>query len=29
MKDKKRSDMAELCVYHVKDGKIISEQFFM
>ena len=29
MKDKKRTDMTELCVYHVKDGKIISEQFFM
>jgi ketosteroid isomerase-like protein len=29
MKDKKRMDMTELCVYHVKDGKIISEQFFM
>ena len=29
MKDKKRSDMTELCVYHVKDGKIVSEQFFM
>ncbi|HEV7423702.1 MAG TPA: nuclear transport factor 2 family protein [Candidatus Paceibacterota bacterium] len=29
MKDKKRSNMSELCVYHVKDGKIISEQFFM
>ena len=29
MKDKKRSNMTELCVYHVKDGKIISEQFFM
>ena len=29
MKDKKRSDMTELCVYHVKDGKSISEQFFM
>ena len=29
MKDKKRSDMTELCVYHVKDGKIICEQFFM
>jgi ketosteroid isomerase-like protein len=29
MKDKKRMDMSELCVYHVKDGKIISEQFFM
>lgn len=22
-------DMKELCVYQVKDGKIISEQFFM
>jgi ketosteroid isomerase-like protein len=29
MKDKKRMDMSELCVYHVKDGKIVSEQFFM
>jgi ketosteroid isomerase-like protein len=29
MKDKKRMDMTELCVYHVKDGKIVSEQFFM
>ena len=29
MKDKKRMDMNELCVYHVKDGKIVSEQFFM
>jgi len=29
MKDGKRMDMTELCVYHVKDGKIISEQFFM
>jgi hypothetical protein len=29
MKDGKRSDMTELCVYNVKDGKIISEQFFM
>jgi SnoaL-like domain len=28
-KDKGRMDMTELCVYHVKDGKIISEQFFM
>jgi hypothetical protein len=28
-KDKGRQDMTELCVYHVKDGKIISEQFFM
>ena len=23
-----RFDMAELCVYQVKDGKIVSEQFF-
>lgn len=29
MKDQGRMDMTELCVYHVKDGKIISEQFFM
>ena len=29
MKDGKRSKMNELCVYHVKDGKIVSEQFFM
>ncbi len=29
MKDGKRMDMSELCVYHVKDGKIISEQFFI
>jgi|SRR5947208_3291927 len=29
MKDKNRMDMTELCVYHVKDGKIVSEQFFM
>jgi hypothetical protein len=29
MKNRKREDMTELCVYHVKDGKIISEQFFM
>jgi hypothetical protein len=28
-KDRKRMDMTELCVYHVKDGKVISEQFFM
>jgi hypothetical protein len=26
---KDRVKMNELCVYHVKDGKIISEQFFM
>lgn len=29
MKEGGRRDMNELCVYHVKDGKIISEQFFM
>lgn len=29
MKGQERSNMAELCVYNVKDGKIISEQFFM
>ncbi|WEK36244.1 MAG: nuclear transport factor 2 family protein [Candidatus Pseudobacter hemicellulosilyticus] len=29
MKDRGRVDMEELCVYTVKDGKIISEQFFM
>jgi ketosteroid isomerase-like protein len=28
-KDGNRMDMSELCIYHVKDGKIISEQFFM
>ncbi|HEY4108466.1 nuclear transport factor 2 family protein [Puia sp.] len=29
MQDDKRMAMNELCVYHVKDGKIVSEQFFM
>jgi limonene-1,2-epoxide hydrolase len=29
MKEGGRKEMTELCVYHVKDGKIISEQFFM
>lgn len=29
MKEKGHMDMTELCVYEVKDGKIISEQFFM
>jgi len=29
MKEGGRMDMNELCVYHVKDGKIISEQFLM
>lgn len=29
MKGKKRENMSELCVYQVKDGKIVSEQFYM
>jgi hypothetical protein len=29
MKGKAREKLTELCVYTVKDGKIISEQFFM
>ena len=29
MKQHGRVDMTELCVYKVKDGKIIEEQFFM
>jgi hypothetical protein len=29
MKGRGRMDMTELCIYHVKDGKVISEQFFM
>lgn len=29
MKGQGPMDMAELCVYKVKDGKIISEEFFM
>jgi ketosteroid isomerase-like protein len=29
MKGGKDMDMTELCIYEVKDGKIISEQFFM
>ena len=29
MKDGSHWDMTELCVYNVKDGKIISEEFFM
>lgn len=29
LKGRDREKMTELCVYHVKDGKIISEQFFM
>jgi hypothetical protein len=29
MKKQGRIQMKELCVYQVKDGKVISEQFFM
>ncbi len=29
MKESGRMDMTELCVYTVKDDKIISEEFFM
>lgn len=29
MKDQGPMNMSELCVYKVKDGKIISEEFFM
>ena len=29
MKDGNKMGMTELCVYNVKDGKILSEQFFM
>jgi hypothetical protein len=29
MKGKERSTLSEICVYKVKDEKIISEQFFM
>jgi hypothetical protein len=29
MKGKGRMNMSELCVYQVKDGKVVSEQFFM
>lgn len=29
MKGRPRGTMSELCVYQVKDGKIVSEQFFM
>ncbi|HVW21974.1 MAG TPA: SnoaL-like domain-containing protein [Opitutaceae bacterium] len=28
MKGRGRMDMAELCVYETKDGKIVSERFF-
>ena len=29
MKGRGRMSMTELCVYNVKDGKVVSEQFFM
>jgi hypothetical protein len=29
MKGKDRLSMSELCVYQVKDGKIVQEEFFM
>jgi ketosteroid isomerase-like protein len=29
MKNGERMNMTELCVYRVKDGKIISEEFYM
>lgn len=29
MKGKGRMNMSELCVYQVKDGKVVSEEFFM
>ncbi|SUS03689.1 conserved hypothetical protein [uncultured Defluviicoccus sp.] len=29
MKGQPRMQMSELCLYHVKDGKIVSEQFHM
>lgn len=29
MKEQSRMNMTELCVYQVKDGKIVSEQFFI
>ncbi|MBC9909382.1 nuclear transport factor 2 family protein [Chitinophaga varians] len=29
MSGRERETVSELCVYQVKDGKIISEQFFM
>jgi hypothetical protein len=29
LKGQGKMDMTELCVYNVKDGKIVSEQFFM
>ena len=29
MKGRGRTNMTELCVYQVKDGKIVKEEFFM
>lgn len=29
IKGQERSEVSEICVYEVKDGKIISEQFFV
>ena len=29
MKERGRMDMTELCIYEVKDGKIVSEEFRM
>ena len=29
MKEQGKMDMKEICLYKVKDGKIISEEFFM
>ena len=29
MKGQGRMKMSELCLYHVKEGKIVSEQFFV
>jgi len=29
MKEKGHMDMTEICLYKVKDGKIVSEEFFM
>lgn len=29
MKGRDRAKMTEMCLYHVKDGKVVSEQFFM
>lgn len=29
MKDRDRVNLAEICVYEVKGGKVISEQFFL